>query len=194
MVGGGLGLSIEIQDQLSTALKGLGDAADDMAPAWAAIAHFLVEEAEERFRTETGSDGVPWKPSRRVAGDGKGDPGDGGQTLTLSGDLRRSLREDYGSDYAAAGPEASGGAAEYAEIHQTGGTIRARPGQARSKPAHDGSTHFTARALNTPFGPRQSVKIPARPYMGLSAEGADEVLLIIARHHQRHAGGGEIRP
>ena len=184
---GGLNLSIELEDRLSVGLKGLEDAAANMTPAWAAIAHYLVEEAEERFRTETGPDGVPWKQSQSAREDG-------GQTLTLSGDLRRSLREDWGPDYAAAGPEASGGAAEYAEIHQRGGTIRARPGEARSKPGHDGSTHFTARALNTPFGPRQSITIPARPYMGLSADGVDEVLHIIAQHFQRGAGGGEIQP
>ncbi|KKC27439.1 phage virion morphogenesis protein [Sphingomonas sp. SRS2] len=182
---GGLNLSVELQDQLSAGLKGLEGAALNMTPAWAGIANYLVEEAEERFRTETDPAGVPWKPSRRVLDEG-------GQTLSLSGDLRRSIKPDWGSDFASAGPEASGGAAEYAEIHQRGGIIRARPGVARSKAGHDGSTHFTARALNTPFGPRQSVTIPARPYMGLSAEGVDEVLFIIAEHHQRAAGGGEI--
>lgn len=183
----GLNLSVELDDKLSAGLKGLEGSATNMRPAWAAIAHYLVEEAEERFRTETGPDGVPWKQSAEAIQEGR-------QTLTKEGYLRRSLREEWGDDYAAAGPEASGPSAEYAEIHQKGGTIRARPGEARSKPGHDGSTHFTARALNTPFGPRQSVTIPARPYMGLSAEGVEEVLFIIAEHHQRGAGGGEIQP
>lgn len=183
---GGLNLSAELDDKLSVGLKGLEGAAANMTPAWAAIANYLVEETEERFRTETTPEGVPWEPSKRAQDEG-------GQTLSLSGDLRRSIQPDWGSDYASAGPEASGGAAVYAEIHQGGGTIRARPGDARSKPGHDGATHFTARALNTPFGPRQSVTIPARPYMGLSAEGVDEVLFIIAEHHQRGAGGGEIQ-
>ncbi len=190
----GLNLSVELQDQLSAALAGLGQAAGNMTPAWAEITQLLIEEAEENFRTESGPDGVPWKPSLRVRGDGTpANPGDGGQTLTLSGDLRRSLRSEFGPDYAAAGPEASGGAAEYAAAHQFGATIRAKPGQARKKPALDGSTHFTARALNTPFGPRASITLPARPYMGLSSAGAQDVLGIIARHHQRGAGGGEVR-
>ena len=162
-------LSIALGETVTAGLDRLASHGGDLTPAMGEIARYLASQIETRFSTETDPDGAPWKPSERVAGytdaDGRHHPGDGGQTLTLHGYLRRSMREDYGSDYAAAGPQASGPAAIYARLMQEGGTIRAREGS----------------ALKTPHGRRGSITIPARPYLGFNdATDAPEVIHILS--------------
>lgn len=172
-------LDVEISENVTAALDQALAATGDMTPAMGEIARFLATQTRLRFREQRDPLGVPWKPSLRVTGyvdaDGNRVEGDGGETLTLSGDLRRSIKEDWGADYAAAGPEASGGAAVYAKIHQFGGTIR-------PKRQADGTPHVMTRSLNTPFGRFASVTIPARPYLGWNDESEAGVLDILADH------------
>lgn len=160
-------LQLQLSETVTAALDRLAGAAVDATPAMAQIAGYLETEIEYRFQSETDPAGLPWKPSLRVAGytrkDGERIEGDGGQTLTLHGDLRRSMRSNFGADFAEAGPEASGGAGVYAAIHQFGGRITPRAG----------------KALRTPFGPRGAVTIPARPYLGWNDDTRDEVEHIV---------------
>lgn len=172
-------LEISISENVTAALNKALRATLDMSPAMGEIARFLSAQTKLRFRTQRDPLGVPWKPSMRVAGytDRVGNhvAGDGGETLTLKGDLRRSIKEDWGRDFAAAGPEASGGAAIYARIHQEGGTIR-------PKAQADGTKHVMTRALNTPFGRFASVMIPKRSYLGWNDESQAGVIDILADH------------
>ncbi len=133
----------EIRENVSAVLAQAIASTEDMTPVMGEAARFMAAESKFNFRQQASPLGVPWKQSQRAAQEG-------GLTLVLSGDLFGSIKEDWGSDFAAAGPEASGGAAIYAKIHQLGGTIKASAG----------------KSLNTPFGPRGSVTIPARPYLG----------------------------
>ena len=160
-------IGFQIDGSADEALDRLAAAAVDLTPAMGDIDGHLADETRERFETGRGPDGVPWKPSRRVQEQG-------GKTLVDTGDLLASIREDWGPDYAAAGPEASGGAAVYAAIHQFGGTIVPR----------------TAGALS--FGGRivSRVVIPARPYLGFTEADADYVVQAIGDHLVRSLGTG----
>lgn len=171
--------SIDFGENVTAGLADLARRGVDMSPAMGEISRYLVSRIEIRFQTETAPDRTPWKPSQRVEGytdrAGKHHPGDGGQTLTLNGYLRRSMREEWGTDFASAGPQASGPAAIYARLMQEGGTIRPT----------------SAGALNTPFGPRASVKIPAREYLGFSDRiDGPEVIEILGDFIMAELGDG----
>lgn len=161
-----IALQVDVRDDVSAALARAAAAAIDLTPAMRDIAGHLADATRERFETGRSPAGMPWKPSRRAEEEG-------GKTLVDRGDLLSSITEDWGKDYAAAGPEASGGAAIYAAIHQFGGEIRPR----------------TAGALS--FGGRlvSRVVMPARPYLGFTDEDADYAVAALADHLQAAIGG-----
>jgi len=142
-------IDVEISNTLSDALNRAIAGSSDLSVPMSDIAGHLASEAQLRFETGTDPAGVPWKQSKRAMEDG-------GLTLVLSGDLKSSIREDWGPDYAAAGPEASGGAAVYAATHQFGATIE----QAKA---------FGGRVL-------ADVVIPKREYLGWNQESEDYAL------------------
>ncbi|MGW8138976.1 phage virion morphogenesis protein [Sphingomonas zeae] len=152
-------LAITIREDVTAAMNRLAADGADMTTAMKDIAGHLADTTRERFETETDPTGAKWLPSRRVVEHG-------GKTLTLSGDLGNSITEDWGKDYAAAGPERSGGAGVYALIHQMGGEIRPREKKALS---------FGGRIVS-------KVVIPARPYLGFTEVNADYALGALARH------------
>jgi len=153
---------IEISENVTRALARAQEAATDLTPAMAEIARSLATQTRFRFRNQRGPDGVPWKQSQRARDEG-------GLTLVDSGDLFSSIAANWGKDFAEAGPEASGGAAIYAAVHQWGARIAAK----------------TAKALKTPFGPPSSVNIPARPYLGFNQESEDSIVAILSDHVKR---------
>ena len=140
-------ITLQISDTLSVGLDRAIAAGTDLSPAMRDIAGHLSFAAQERFETSRNPLGVPWIPSRRAIDEG-------GKTLVKSGDLVGSMAEDWGADFAAAGPEASGGAAVYAAIHQLGGTI---------VPRKAGALSFGGRIV-------ARVVIPAREYLGWNEE------------------------
>jgi phage virion morphogenesis protein len=163
----GLVISLELEENISAALGRTIAAGADLTPAMQDIANHLALTTSKRFEDERGPDGKPWKPSKRVLDN----PGE--KTLQLSGDLKNSIRPDWDRDYAAAGPEASGGAAIYAAIHQLGGTIRPKVKKALS---------FGGRIV-------ASVTIPAREYLGFD-EVNRRTIVEILREHLGDALGG----
>lgn len=152
-------IAITIREDVTAAMNRLAADGADMTPAMKDIAGHLADTTRERFETETDPTGKKWIPSRRVVEHG-------GKTLTLTGDLGNSITEDWGPDFAAAGPERSGGAGVYALIHQTGGEIRPREKKALS---------FGGRIV-------ARVIIPARPYLGFTDVNADYAIGALARH------------
>lgn len=152
-------IAITIREDVTAAMNRMAASGADMTTPMKDIAGHLADTTRERFETETDPTGKKWKPSQRVIEHG-------GKTLTLSGDLSNSITEDWGKDFAAAGPERSGGAGVYALIHQTGGVIRPREKKALS------------------FGGRIVAKviIPARPYVGFNDVNANYVIGALARH------------
>lgn len=175
----GVDIAIELREDVTAALTRLVAAGTDMTPAMKDIAGHLADTTRERFETSRDPQGRPWKPSRRVLGldgskAGHGPHQQDGKTLVLSGDLMSSIMEDWGSDHAAAGPEASGGAAIYAKIHQFGGKIE----PVNRSQLSFGGKHFA------------NVTIPARPYLGFNDENADYVVDVLIEHIERAVGGG----
>jgi len=146
-------------------------AAGDFTPAMAAIAGLMESGTRQRFALGRDPEGKPWIPSQRAIEDG-------GKTLIDRGHLRDSIAGTHDATSAVVGTNLI-----YAAIHQKGGTIRAKP----AAPGIDGSA--TKRALRTPFGPRASVKMPARPFLGFSQAEKDRILEILSDHLAATFGG-----
>ncbi|WP_052119947.1 phage virion morphogenesis protein [Inquilinus limosus] len=114
----------------------------------------MVVSTQMRFEREQAPDGSPWpKPLRVLI--------EGGNTLRLSNRLFGSLTHvadnqgvEWGSD------------AEYARIHQLGGTV---------VPKAAGALHFKLPGdLGWRFA--SSVTIPARPYLGIDDDDTAEIV------------------
>ena len=147
-------------DELSAGIDRALAAHQDFTPAMAAIARVLASGVEGRFDAETDPDGVPWLPSARAVEDG-------GKTLQVKGirgGLLGSLLNNAGYDASSAW---IGTSLPYAGIHQDGGTIRPREGGGK-------------RALRTPFGPRASVNMPRRAFLGFGEMEQQEIPEILA--------------
>ena len=115
-----------------------------------------------RFVAQKAPDGTPWAPLQDWYRDTKKKNAD--KILTLDGHLRGTLRyqaSDTGVVFGSDRP--------YAAIHQFGGTITAK----------------NAKALNVQGRPVKSVTIPARPWLGLSADD-EQRLIEIARKHLKN--------
>jgi len=123
---------------------------DDMTPANARIGMLLVSSIQENFELGHAPDGTRWKPSRRAVLQG-------GQTLVDTGALRAGIVYEASADKVEVGP--SGPSLKYARIHQEGGEIRPKSAKALFFRGADGQ----ARTVKV-------VRIPARPYLGISEE------------------------
>lgn len=164
-------IDITVSENLSAAIDRALVLGDDLSAPMGEISRAMVASAQFNFLNSKSPLGVPWK--KRIPHPGKVDFAH--PILRKSGDLFASLREDFGPSHAAAGPENSGGAAIYARIHQLGGTIRPT----------------RAKFLNTPFGPKKSVMMPARPYLGWNDALEARSISILGDHLKAaFAGGG----
>lgn len=156
---------IDLGETLSAALDRAIAAGEDLSVPMGDIAGELVKQTKFRFETTTDPLGVPWKPSRRAIEEQ-------GLTLNDSGDLKSSIKENWGKDFAEAGPERSAGAGRYAAIHQFGGTIVPRFKQALS---------FGGRLV-------ARVVIPARPYLGWTPDAESYAIDALGAHLARAFG------
>lgn len=115
-----------------------------------------------RFTVQKAPDGTPWAPLQDWYRATKKKNAD--KILTLDGHLSGTLRyqaSDTGVVFGSDRP--------YAAIHQFGGSITAK----------------NAKALNVQGRPVKSVTLPARPWLGLSADD-EQRLLDIARKHLKN--------
>ena len=107
-----------------------------------------VSQTQERIAREKRSpDGVPWKPNRQ-----------GTSILFHLGHLLGSMAHQVGSDRVSWGSNMI-----YAAVHQLGATIR--PKSAKRLVFRIGNQTIFAK----------EVTIPARPYLGFSAENISEI-------------------
>lgn len=117
-----------------------------------------INEAENtrlRFSDQVGPDGQPWKPSIRAQKQG-------GDTLRDTGRLMNSITHRTGSDYVEVGTNVP-----YAAMMHEGGEIHALGG---------GYLKFQVAGA---WVQKRSVTIPGRPFLGLDAEGEQEVIGLI---------------
>ena len=154
----------EIEVKLGELARSFGD----LEPLMADIGLYLESATIDRFDTETAPDGSAWDKSIRAKETG-------GKTLSDSGQLRGSITSQPASDHVVVGTNKI-----YAGIHQYGGTIRAK------------SAPFLMFELPGGLGLRKvkEVEMPARPFLGLSAEDQTEVVALAEDYAQRAMGPG----
>jgi phage gpG-like protein len=108
----GVRLEISIDDGgLGRALASAVALSDDLSAPLAASGDILVTNFQERFETERGPGGIPWKPSQAALGlakrvSGKFNPG---QTLTDTGALRESIDKAVNGNEVEVGTVATAG-------------------------------------------------------------------------------------
>lgn len=135
--------------------KALGKAAHKLGDKQAlmeSVGDALVSGTLKRFSDQEDPQGKKWEPSARAAEEG-------GETLTDTAALRKSI------DYAATSEKVMVGSnLPYARIHQKGGTI---------KPKKAKKLVFKGRGGKKVAV--DEVTIPARPYLGVSADDMKDV-------------------
>lgn len=146
-------IRVEVDPELLDRLRGLEEA--DIAGAMAAVGEAIRTSALERFSREKDPEGRPWKKSIRAQRDG-------GKTLSVSRDLATSIHIESSAKGVEVGTNK-----EYAAIHQFGGTIRAKGG---------GLLRFQ---IGDQWISKKSIKMPARPYLGINEEDMREITHII---------------
>ncbi|WP_051694163.1 phage virion morphogenesis protein [Desulfohalovibrio reitneri] len=95
--------------EVNDGLTRLAGAVDDLRPAMEAIGEIVLTQIMDSFETEVSPGGQPWEPSTRARRTG-------GQTLSDSGTLRKSVHVEAGRDGVEVGTDLV-----YALIHQLGG-------------------------------------------------------------------------
>jgi phage virion morphogenesis protein len=122
------------------------------------IGEHLVSSTQERFRTSTAPDGTRWPESIRAREEG-------GRTLRDTSRLRNSIDCVARPDRVVVGTNVV-----YARIHQFGGEIRAR----RAK--------YLRFRIGRRWALKRTVRIPARPFLGISDEDRTAIDKIIRNH------------
>lgn len=154
-------LEYQIQDaRIRAALGAFLRLSENPEPIMRGIAAIGENSTRERFATETAPDGTKWEKSLRAKLTG-------GKTLTMDGHLGDSVTGRHDARTAEWGVNRI-----YGAIHQFGGVIKAK----------------TAKGLRfwLPVGSGlqqmvvvKQVTMPARPYLGVSADDETDILDMI---------------
>lgn len=131
----------------------------DASPIWQDIGDILYDGTMERFDREVSPDGVPWQKSWRARLQG-------GKTLQSTGRLRDSIQLIVQGKKVSVKTNV-----KYAPVHQFGATIKAKSGKYLN--------------FKTPTGgwvKIRSVTIPARPFLGMSKDDEQGIILAIEAH------------
>lgn len=166
---------IRIEHNLQTGQRKLQRLADsgNLRPAMKAIGEHLTLSTEERFSKETGPDGKKWQEVKPATRKRKKHP----KILTEDSFLRDSIHPALQGDTLLVGTNSP-----YGAIHQLGGEIK-----------QEGITlHLKGTGRNTRFAKKgehdrtkqvdRTIKMPARPYLGVSRDDEKEITAIVADH------------
>jgi phage virion morphogenesis protein len=178
----GATLTFDFQDALSTLLA-TQMALTDPTPLLSDMGEKLLEFHQQRFRDQTAPDGTPWEPLSYRYKKSKRKNKD--KILTLDGPLRNTLRWQIAAQDLLFGTDRP-----YGAIHHFGGTIDM---PARSQQAYYQQDRITAgnnrfvRKSKSNFAqwhtlPAHQIKIPSRPWLGVSATEGDR-LVELARNY-----------
>lgn len=171
----GVRMTITGDDAALAEFGRLAERAEHAQPMYARIGESLFTSTRRRFETSTGPDGSPWPPSLRVLAHG-------GKTLIETQRMFQSLAFNAWDTGVEIGTNVP-----YAAIHQLGGTIEVKP--------HTQVLHFKQHARTGKMLPgfrkaknatlamkaevgAHTIKMPARPFLGLDDDDAREVVLI----------------
>lgn len=186
------GTSILIEDTASPGLSRLVAVASQPAAMMRDIAGYMLFSTQRRFEKETGPDGVKWPAlSPRTAARRAGRQTRGtDHILRMTTRLYRSLTQASDATTAQVGTNV-----EYAAIHQFGGEIQ----------MPDRASRLTFKKVRGKRGVRfvkagtkdatikdvtikaHSIRIPARPYLGISAEDQAEISVVATDSLRREA-------
>lgn len=151
-------------------------AVSDTTPIMRAIGTGLVTSTQDRMDAGHGPDGEAWAALNPLYARGKRGPGILRESA-MRGGLQGSITYSAGRDQVEAGTNKI-----YGAIHQFGGVIRAKGG---------GKLAFR---MGGAFIRTESVTIPARPYLGISADDRDMILDVIEGALDRALGSGASSP
>jgi phage virion morphogenesis protein len=152
----GIGIEIRVDDaQVAKAFAAAQAQTADTRPLMEQIGASLLLSTQMRFENERGPDGNPWPKSLRVTIAG-------GKTLRDQGHLYQSLTYNATADRVEVGSNRI-----YAAIHQLGGVIRAKAG---------GLLKFRIGGM---WISKKSVKIPARPFLGVDRDDEASIAEIV---------------
>ena len=153
------GAKIEVtfeDSEIRHALNRMASRARDMTPLMRDIGEHLLTTTRERFVDQESPDGTPWAPLAEGTRARKRHNAD--KILTESGILRGQLVYQAGRDRVEVGSPTI-----YAGTHQFG--------------AAEGAFGATSKGAPIPFG-----DIPARPFLGVSAEDGREIVALVNDH------------
>lgn len=178
----GISIDVTLRDDGQLRLQELLDRMSDRRPFYAAVGERLVGSAGENFRREADPDGTPWLSLRPSTIRARQRLGQLPLTILRSNSKGRSGSSLAGSinfDATTEGVKV-GSPKEYAAIHQLGGTIQKpeRAAKIYRVKAADGTVgrqfvkKSAANHVTDVTIPAHGIKIPARPYLGISI--ADE--------------------
>lgn len=162
----GATFTVEIDDLAVRArLSALISRMENPQPFLQSVGLGLAESTKRRFDQGIAPDGSPWVPlmpstiSRRIK-NGKVPL----KILVSDGLLRGSIIDQVEGDAVKVGVNAVGDQSAYAAIHQFGGTI--------NRPARTGRA-FGREKVSIPA---YTIAMPARPYLGVSADDEADIL------------------
>lgn len=152
-----------------------------MASLMPRLGEYLTESAQRRFATQTAPDGAPWAPLQARYARRKKYNQD--KILTLRGYLRSQIHYQVTD----ARTVEVGSNQKYAAIHQLGGTIEQHAQSRKTRyRSVAGQVLFAKKSHTRGVTERwvtrgaYQVKIPARPFLGISAEDEREIRDILA--------------
>lgn len=156
-------------DAARAAIRNAAALLDDMTPLFQSVSEYMVEATRQRFITGTAPDGSRWAPKKASTLDRYKALGYGNLPRTLIGPGQRLSREIVGQ----ASPQAAviGSAEIYARVMQEGAAKGAFGADRRGRPI--------------PWG-----RIPARVWLGISAQDEVEIVEIVEEHVGRPLGTG----
>ncbi|AJO77492.1 phage virion morphogenesis protein [Pseudomonas sp. MRSN 12121] len=180
MAGAMLDVNID-ESQIGKVLDELVERLGDLTTPFNDIAEYLHQSTDDRFAKQVAPDGSPWAPLAASTLARK----KGGRILRDKGTLQDTMRHSVSSTEMSFGTDRP-----YGAIHQEGGKIEhaARSQQVYFRQGKDGSVgnRFVSKRKSNfaQWVSRGShvTEIEARPYLGMSSEDENEIILIIQNY------------
>ncbi len=148
------------------------EAAANARPLFDEVGASLVVSTQMRFEREQSPEGAKWPASLRAIVEG-------GRTLTDTARLQQSITHEASDTGVAVGTNLL-----YAAVHQFGATITAKTEKG-----------LVWKGAGGQWFRKDSVTIPARPFIGLDDDDEEEIVAISEDWLARSAGAaGEARP
>lgn len=162
-------LKVEFKaDGARAAIRKALETLSDMTPIYEDIGEYMIEATRRRFISGTAPDGTPWAPKRASTLDRYKRLGYGTLSRPLIGPGKALSRQIL--KFVSSGGVVIGSSLIYSGVMQEG--------------AAKGAFGKDRRGRSLPWG-----RIPARVWLGISAEDEREIVAIVDEHLARDLGG-----